>query len=77
MGGGGRKRTVGARGRVGMRVWGGGGPRPLLGPFCVNTATQSHRWPSACAFETLLRGVGWIPPVQKAGLNDIRRGPDP
>eukprot|EP00964_Phaeocystis_antarctica_P164875 scaffold143844_cov105-Phaeocystis_antarctica.AAC.1 len=32
---------------------------------------------AACAFVTLLSGVGWIPPVQKAGLNDIRRGPDP
>ena len=25
-------------------------------------ATQPHRWPSACAFETLLCGVGWTPP---------------
>ena len=36
------------------------------------TATQPHRWPSACAFETLLRDVGWIPPLQKAGQNDMR-----
>ena len=31
----------------------------------------------ACAFETLLRGVGWVPPLQEAGRNDIRLRPDP
>ena len=36
------------------------------------TATQPRRWPSACAFETLVGDVGWIPPLQNHPKTPIR-----